>query len=404
MTVNSMILTNTGGSNVSAVSGPMEMEMRHLMGTMEPLAMVSVPSGTYTMANISIGSASVTYMDPVTKQPLQKSMPATTQSINFSPPLTVGSNPMAMSFDLDLAHSMSSDSSGNMTFNPVFTVAMGSPGGGQGPQFGGMDHVIGSVSGVSGSSFTMSMMQGASSLTLMTNSSTLFENMSGMSGLGSGVMIEVDARMQSDGSLMATRVDSVMPGMSGGIMAQGLLESVNGNPPTSFSIIADNGAGNGMMRSFLGATLQVNVTSSTSYSFDSSAVNLSNLPFTPAFNSSTIAKGQRVAPESNGGMMSGGMTGGAAINASALTLEQQGVSGTVSSYASGSPASFILTLPADSAFTTITGAGTMTVFQQPDTQLRGMTSVSNGANVQVRGLLFFDAGTYKLVATTIMAH
>jgi len=92
------------------------------------------------------------------------------------------------------------------------------------------------------------------------------------------------------------------------------------------------------------------------------------------------------------------------MNAAALTLEQQGLSGTVASYASGSPASFVLNLPVDSAFTSITGAGTIIVIQQPDTQLRGLTSISNGASVQVRGLLFVDAGTYKMVATRIMSH
>lgn len=404
MTISSMALTNSSGSNVTVASGPMAMEMRHLMGTMEPLTMANVPPGTYTMASIVINSASVTYIDPVTRQPVQKTMAGMTKTINFNPMVTVGSSPMAMNFDLDLAHSISSDGSGNMTFSPVFNMSTGTPGAGQGPMFGGMDHMIGTVSGISGNTFTMSMMQGLSSVTVNTNSGTQFGNMSGMGGMSPGMMIEVDAKMQPDGSLMATRIESIMSGMSGGIMAEGLIGSITGNPPTQLNIIADNGAGNGMKSSFLGATLLVNVTSSTTYRFDSGDVDLNNLPFTPAFTGSTIAKGQRIDPESSGGMMSGMMGSVGTINASALTLQQQGLSGTVSSYASGSPASFILILPSDSAFTGITGASTITVFQQPDTQLRGITSVSNGASVQVRGLLFFDAGTYKLVATTIMPH
>lgn len=409
MSMSSMTLTNSNGGNVSVASGAMQMEMRHLMGTMQPLTMASVPPGTYSMANIGISSGAVTYMDPVNKQPVQKTMPGTTKAINFNPPVTVGSTPMTMNFDLDLAQSISTDSSGNITFNPVFTMTTGTPGGGQGPLYGGMDHMIGSVSAMSGSSFTLSMMQGLSSITVMTNSSTQFAHMTGLSGMSTGMMIEVDAKMQTDGTLMATRIDSVLSGMSGGIMAEGLVNSVTGNPPTQLSIIVDNGAGTGMMSSYLGTALLVNVTSSTGFSFDSSGVDLNNLPFTPAFNASTVAKGQRVDPESIGGMMSGrmmssGMMSSGTINATELTLQHQGLSGTVASYASGSPASFILNLPADSAFSSITGAATVTVFQQPGTQLRGTTSVTNGASVQVRGLLFFDSGTYKLVATNIMPH
>jgi hypothetical protein len=102
-----------------------------------------------------------------------------------------------------------------------------------------------------------------------------------------------------------------------------------------------------------------------------------------------------------GGM--GGMMGGGTINASEIDLEQQGLSGTVSGYTGAPPTTFTLTLPADCAFTTLTGSTTINVFQQAGTELWGMTTITNGSTVHVRGLLFFDAGTYKLVAGRIMA-
>ena len=102
--------------------------------------------------------------------------------------------------------------------------------------------------------------------------------------------------------------------------------------------------------------------------------------------------------------MGGGMMGGGTITATDCRLEQQGLGGTVSSYSSnGSQATFTLKLASDSAFTTLTGATTLTVFQQAGTELRGMTTVSDGSTVHVRGLLFFDTGTYKLVASRILA-
>lgn len=47
------------------------MEMMHLMGMMQPIAMVNAPQGTYTGASITIASATVMYMDPNTKAPVQ---------------------------------------------------------------------------------------------------------------------------------------------------------------------------------------------------------------------------------------------------------------------------------------------------------------------------------------------
>lgn len=102
--------------------------------------------------------------------------------------------------------------------------------------------------------------------------------------------------------------------------------------------------------------------------------------------------------------MMGGSSAGV-VTASQIELEQQGFSGTVSNYAAnGSQATFTLTLASDSAFTTLTGASTITVFQQAGTTLSGLTSVANSTTVRVRGLLFFDGGTWKLVASRIVGQ
>jgi len=74
----------------------------------------------------------------------------------------------------------------------------------------------------------------------------------------------------------------------------------------------------------------------------------------------------------------------------------------VSGYtATGSQASFSLTMPADSAFARLTGTTTVIVHQQGSTQLRGPTSLTNGSVVQARGLLFLDGGVFRLVANRI---
>src|SRR5262249_10279367 len=210
----------------------------------------------------------------------------------------------------------------------------------------------------------------------------------------------------SDGTFMAQNVESVMS-MSSGSMAAGLVTATTGNPVTQLTLVMHEGVGSGMMASDLAGTTTVNVSSNAIFNIDSDNVDMSNLPFTPTFDGTTLFKGQRIEAISSSGMMSGsgmgGMMGGTTIDASEIKLEEQGLSGTVSGASGAVPTSFTLTLPSDSAFTTLTGSNAVTVFQQPGTQLWGMTSLSNGSTVHVRGLLFFDAATYKLVASRILA-
>ena len=411
MNISSMSLTGSNGT-VSAVSATTPMEMLHLMGTMQPLAMISAPQGSYTGASITIGSATVMYMDPTTKAPMQKTISGPiTATVNFSSPITVGSTPMAMGFDLDLASSVTADASGNLSMNPVFHVTTGMQGSGSplDPTDGGIQQMMGTVSGVSGSSFTMTSMQAAQTFTFATNSSTTFENISSMSMMTNGMLVAVDASLQSDGSLMATKVQSMMN--SGGVIGGGIITAVTGQPPTSLTMVMQNGAGTGMMSSDFAAGATIDLSGSTTYEIDEDNVDMSGLPFTPVFDASHIYVGQSVMPISSTGMMSGGsgMMGGSSmggtITASEVALEPQGLTGTAATaITSGSTTSFTLTLPSDSAFTTLTGATSVTVIQQPQTTVAGTSPIASGSSMHAFGLLFFDAGQWKMVAARMGAN
>jgi hypothetical protein len=410
MTIGSMTLTNGGGGNVTVVSSSTPVEMMHLMGTVEPISLMKVPQGTYSGATVSISSAIVLYMDPTTMQLVQKFVQGPmAANVNFSPSLTVGTSPMVLNLDMNLASSVSIDRSGNVTMTPTMTASMnpGGTGNSQDPENGGMEHMTGTVMSISGNSFTMSMMQSSQNISVTTGPNTQFEGMGGMGGMSNGMIVMVDATMQSDGTFIAQKVESVMS-MSGGSMADGLVTSLSGSPVTQLTIGTQDGTGSGMMGSDLAGTMTVDVSPTATFNIDSDNVDMSNLPFTPTFDGTTVFKGQRVEAVSSTGMMSGGgmggMMGGGTINASEIGLEQQGLSGTVSGYTgSGAPTTFTLTVAADSAFATLTGTTAITVFLQPGTELSGMTTVTNGSTVHVRGLLFLDAGSYKVVAGRIMA-
>ncbi len=412
MTVNSITLTDSSGQSVSLLASPTSMEMMQLMGTLRPLAISSVPRGTYTQATITMSAMSLGYMDPNTHHYVEKTLAGPVSgTVSFNPALTVGSQTSLLAFDMDMADSVSLDSSGMVAITPHFSAVMnGVSTAAQSPWQGWIPHLVGSVAGASGSQFTMNMMMGLQKVTFATNSTTQFNGMGGMGMMGTGMIVNVDAALQPDGSLLAQRIASLQGG-SGGMMGSGIVQTISGNPPTQLMMAANDGIGGGMMMAAIGNTIAVNMSGSTPCSFDADGVDLTNLPFAPLFDCSNMALGQNVQVMSGGGMMGGGMGGGmmggggpfGTINASQIMLEQQALRGTVSNYAAnGSQASFMLALSSDSAFATLTGKTMISVYQQAGTQVRGLSAVVNGQEVEAHGLLFNDGGAYKMVATRLM--
>jgi hypothetical protein len=58
-------------------------------------------------------------------------------------------------------------------------------------------------------------------------------------------------------------------------------------------------------------------------------------------------------------------------------------------------------LPAGSAFTTLTGATTVMVFQQTQTTMGGASQIAAGSTMHAFGLLFYDGGHWKMVASRL---
>ncbi len=408
MTVNSIKLTGADGSTVETVPKASPMEMMQLMANVQPVSSLAVTQGTYTQAVVSFSNITMGYMDPVAKTYKQTSLAGPyTATVPFSPAMTVGTSPVTLNLDMDMGSSVAIDGTGKVTIAPVVTAAMAAASGsGSDPWQGTMQHRIGVVSSISGAQFTMGSLMGMQQSTFATNASTQFAG-SGFTGMGSMVtsmMVDVDAAMQADGSYLAQRVESLGAG-SAGMLGGGLVTAIAGNPPTQIARAANGGQGGGMTASSIGGTLIETIPAGTTYSFDSDGVDLANLPFTPAFGPSNVTKGQRVDVVGTAGMMGGGMMGGSgSATASQIRLEQQGLHGLASALAvSGAQGVFTLTLSADSAFTTLTGASTIQIYQQAGTQLHGISTLANGNEVQVRGLLFNDAGVYRLVSTWITA-
>jgi hypothetical protein len=403
VTVNSVSLMNASGASVAVMSTPRPMEMMRLMGTVAPLALAGVPPGTYTGATMTFGAATVTFVDASTGLPVQRTVsgPMTT-TVMFGSPLVVGTAPMVVNLDMDMAASIGIDVVGNVSMTPsLHEFHNPAVTGSADPEDGGMHGLTGMVGSVGGNTFTLTMMQGIAGVSMASVAGTQYAGMSGMGTMNGGVLVTADAAMLPDGSWMANRVQLRMA--SGGAMAAGVVTSLIGTPLTQLVLVMHDGIGAGMTETNLAGTTTINVADTTTFSIDSRDVDLTGLPFTPRFDRATVARGQRIETASAGRMMQSGgmqgMMGGSTLAATSINLGQQGLRGAVSGYAqTGSQATFTLTVPADSAFAKLTGATTVAVYQQAGTKLRGLPNISNGSVVQVRGLLFLDSGVFRLVA------
>ena len=398
ITVTSIVLTDSNGGTVSVLSSPTRIELTHLSGTVEPLSLMKVPPGTYTKATIMVSNPELEFVNDA-GQVVEAAVTLTTgtATVNFSPALTIGSTPAALNFDFDLAASVTIDTTNNTaTVTPTFTAST-APVAAENEQEddnGEMEDLTGTVTDVSPPSFTISVQQSSQSLAFLTDSNTQFEGIAGVSALTNGMIVQVDAVTQADGSLLAKKVEVEE---NNGMELEGLVTSVTGAPVTQFQIVLQDEQSSGSMPT-LGSTITVNVADSTNFRFENDAVDLSNLAFTPTFDRNTLGKAQRVEVDATS------PGSGTTVDADKVKLELQALSGTVSATSSsGGQTTFTLTVAPDSAFALLTGSTTLTAIQQPGTELKGISSVFDGEAVRVRGLLFFNGTNYNLVAKRVSA-
>ncbi len=403
LTVTSITLTDAAGATTNVLSSPTEVELTHLAGTFEPLTLNSITQGTYTKAVITVASPDVTYIDPGTGLIMEKHPTLTTPTATVTFPsggLTVGSSATSINFDFNLANSLVFDASNNVTVTPVFTVSSVTVASNQQDQDtddGNVEGVKGAVVSVSGSTIVIATEKSGIQLSFSTNASTTYDGVSGLSGIQAGEIVQIDARTQSDGSLMATKIE-IENAQNNSLDAAGIVTSVTGTPAVSLKLLVQGQVSSAPSGSkpVLGSEISVTLLDSTTYKINADHNDLSNLPFTPVFNGRTIAPAQRVETDVDS-------PNTLAVLANKVKLQQQSLSGTASGYtATNGHGSFILTLGSDSMFAKLTGLTTITVYQQSATKLKNISSMNNGDTMRVRGLLFLDGTQYRMVASHIL--
>ena len=402
LTLNTIVLTDSAGKTASILPSPATIEITHLNGIQAPLVTASIPQDTYTSATITFSNPQITYINssgtPVTVTPT-----LTTTSFTFTFPgsgFTVNNTSTSLLVDL-LAGPSVAISGTTVTVTPTFSLkpvppATAAPPSGQNGT--GMQQLATVVS-VSGTSVTLEPASGPN-FTVTTNSSTLLlgPGFTSLSDLTAGELVQVSFIVESGGVYLATSIQIPPTPPAGQPPANLLSGPVTSVASGSFKMVVVQGLGPAVPVSATAvSTFTVTTNSSTVFAITPQFVSLTGLPFTPSFTSANLTAGQSV------GVVTSSITGSTAV-ASDVYLVPETVGGTVTAIATaGNYTAYTLTLNTGSAFTSLSGASTITVYTStataPPPGVTAPPAIAVGSNVRFNGLIFnLGSGSFAMVA------
>jgi uncharacterized protein DUF5666 len=403
VTVGPISLTPSSGAAVTVLSATRRLELTHNAGTNEPLALLQVPQGSYTSGTLTVANPEVVFINNLGQT--VKLEPAFNQAVtvNFTPALTVGASASVVNIDLNVANSLTFDGQGNVTGVNIsassftFSTSAVAAENEQEPEDGELEDITGTVSSVSGSSFTLMVGMTGTPLTFTTDANTEFKDGATLATM-TNTVVTVEGVTRADGTLYAKEVEGVEN--ANGVESDGLILQVTGNPATQLTFVADDGSGSGMDDTKTGLTLTADVTGA-GYKVNQGNIDTSGIGGLPAppefpFDASTVHASQRVEVESASAL------NGTSLVAEKVKLIQQTLSGTVSGLSGTAPTTFTLTMAPDSAFAMLSGSTSVTIFWQPGTDVHNLAhALTNGDAVRVRGLLFFTGTGFNMIARRI---
>jgi uncharacterized protein DUF5666 len=402
-------LTNNTGETVTLLDTLQIAEFSHLNGSPAILAKATVPQGIYTSGKVTFSNPSFTYIKltstgGISTNTDQDGIP-TQSPLKLAAPVTITGTAMGLLLELDEAQSVSCTCTGSVpeTFSiaPVLNLSATTisvqPVNFRNGKLTGISGRIKTVNS-GGSSLSLTASNSASGpnnpdLSLAVNPATLYQGVGGLASLSTNMFADVDAALQSDGSLLATRVEVRDPAalntMAGPVIAMSPLipeliiygRQEQGDDMTPNPINMDQ-------FNFGGAVFQ------TSGEFTIPA----NLPFTPLFSSANIVNGQNIAVSFGHNQFP---AGGMPVNT--VTLLPQTINGTIAGIStSGSFTVYQVALPSYDLIPVANGANTVAVYVNADTQILASAPVTLGSVVRFNGLLLNDSGTLRMVAARVL--
>jgi len=325
-------------------------------------------------------------------------------------PITLAMNsPVVLKMDFNIDTSIQQS---DLSITPAISLmqlpAPNSSGGDQGDEH---MEIVGTITSIGQNTFMIQTGMNGPSYSITTDSNTKFDfgtscNAENFSCLQTGQTVKVDAKMQSDGSLLAFDVKFFQPPnqMSFG----GTITSV-GSGGASFEIVLfDEESFAGEMGGFsMGAPVTINLATAATFSIDTAGLTLpSGLTFASA---TDLMVGQKVRLHPTGAPT--GTPPNLMITVDQVQLEPSYVTATITAInTGGNPQTFTLgTLPPWFANAGITSLQvdvlSTTQFEtEEDQMVSGLSAFKTGDTVSVRGLLFNTMTTPTMVAEKIVSR
>ena len=288
---------------------------------------------------------------------------------------------------------------GQVTFAPVFSFSGITPASTPSTlQDGKVEDIHGQVTANTGSLLTITANTGAS-FNFTTSSSTIFAGPTGTASPPVGSFVDIDAALQTDGSLLATNVQTEATTQLYDIVGQVVQYPFPAAPPVIQNVGGEqqgpnlpNGTG------FYGSN---DAEFAPSVQFEIAWPNgtaPTGLPFTPTLNANSIVVGQNLVTPVDALQTVGNIFPVTSV----VTLEPQTINATVVAVSTANgQTSYEVALAADDLIT-IFGPGQQVVVHTTAASHNIATSpLTSGSLVRFRGLLFNDGGTLRMVATTI---
>jgi hypothetical protein len=413
-----LTLTSQSGNTVTLLSSQRPAEFMHLNAGIEPLTTVTIPQDIYTSAEATLGSAVFVCIAQAQGGGLgiaNYSIINQGPTVSLPSPITVTGTSIALLLNLQVSSSavfpacLTTPAFEGFSMTPTFNLApltvSSSPTNSGNGKVSGLVATVAAV-GATPSSFTLTIAGGPAgtrTLSASSSSATVFQGINGASALSPGMFLNLDGAIQSDGSLLATRievedssaindssgpvmfVDKVVPGVQlYGRTELGSLQTINGESGIYFDTpYFDLG----------GAVFQIS----------DQFTNLQNLPFVPSFNASNIVAGQN-ADITSGNFM---LVGGVGTPANTITLTPQTINATVvSSQPAGTFTDYTVSLASYDLFPTLAmQQGQTTLLNNPsqvevyldsNTQKLNVQALAPGSTLRFYGLVFNDNGTLRM--------
>jgi hypothetical protein len=272
--------------------------------------------------------------------------------------------------------------------------------------FTGLRGLVGSVDSPAGTGFSVTSARiplweespSGPTWQVVTSASTVYQGITGFSGLAVGMPVDTDVAIQPDASLLAARIAVYDPSAVDLSISTGPLLSLWG----PYQNMWLDSYAQGYLPGSIGAA---------PFSFDNALFktsgqlpNIQGLPFTASFTASNMVPGQNVFISSHA------LSPEAApiwIPATTITLLPQSINGTVNAVAtdSGFTAYTITLAPYDlfpalavqpGVTTLLTDSNTVVVYADSNTQMLNSKPVAAGSVTRFYGLVFNDNGTLRM--------